>query len=263
MYEINPGRQFPWMADAIRRGRVLPITGPDTLPVKAVQDQASWAAADQEPAVLVPARVGGAPRYVLVLECTCAACAWPDRLVARMQISAWIIASTLERMRADNEIRQHVPRLAEAQRIADLGNWEWNLLTDELQWSDEVYRIFGLCPGEFDHSINMFWNLVHHEDLGDVREQAQPALNCPRGIYTVDHRIIQPDGTRRMVRELGTPDFDQDGRAVRLNGPRSNCRNSASQPGAATVIASKSVTCVLAETGCELVSPIAFAVSVF
>ena len=51
-----------------------------------------------------------------------------------------------ERKRVEINLKQSESMLAEAQRLARLGNWDWNILTNELTWSDEVYRLFGISP---------------------------------------------------------------------------------------------------------------------
>ena len=61
-------------------------------------------------------------------------------------------------------------RLAEAQQIAHLGNWEWDIVGNELYWSDEIYRIFGLLPQEFGVTYEAFLNCVHPDDREFVKK---------------------------------------------------------------------------------------------
>lgn len=215
---IDLNKQFPWIAEIVRRGRVLSLPGPEVIPIGADQDLRSWRSANLKSALLVPTLLGGVPRYVLTLACTHSARSWPDRFMPRMKLVASIFADTLERMDADREIRRHAGRLADAQRIAHVGSWEWDLLTDDLKWSDEVYRIFAVDAQGFRPHIDQFWAFVHPDDLAEVRREAQRATEGPSGIYSVDHRIVRRDGSCRVVRELATPEFDRDGRAVRLAG---------------------------------------------
>ena len=67
------------------------------------------------------------------------------------QVIQWFGTNTdiTDAQRAEEALRQSEAGLAEAQRIAHLGNWEWDIVRNELTWSDEVYRIFGLAPQEF------------------------------------------------------------------------------------------------------------------
>ena len=56
---------------------------------------------------------------------------------------------TAELEKAYNSLKESEERLAEAQKMAHIGNWEWDIATDKVYWSDEMYRIFGLNPQEF------------------------------------------------------------------------------------------------------------------
>ena len=104
-----------------------------------------------------------------------------------------------------------------AQQIAHLGNWDWNIETDELIWSDEIYRIFGLEPQEFDANYETFLSYVHPEE----RQEVQDAVNaCLAGEkpYTIEHRILLPDGRERVVSERGEVFCDRDGKPAHMIG---------------------------------------------
>ncbi len=61
-------------------------------------------------------------------------------------------------------LKESEKSLAEAQKMAHIGNWDWNLVTDEIHWSDETYRIFGLNPQESEITYNEFLNYIHPDD---------------------------------------------------------------------------------------------------
>ncbi|OGP15692.1 MAG: hypothetical protein A2052_07455 [Deltaproteobacteria bacterium GWA2_54_12] len=107
--------------------------------------------------------------------------------------------------------------LAEAQRIAGLGNWDWNIVTDELRWSDEIYRIFGLDPQEFGATYDFFLGMVHPDDRELVDRSVNEALRN-RQPYSIDHRIVLPDFSTRLIHEAGEVFFDPDGSPVRMVG---------------------------------------------
>jgi PAS domain S-box-containing protein len=119
--------------------------------------------------------------------------------------------------KAEKEIRKREASLAEAQRIARLGNWEWNIVTNELWWSDEIYRIFGVSPMQFKATYETFLDLVHPDDRDLVKSSIDKALyeNEP---YSIDHRIRLPDGSERVVHEQAETQFDEEGNAVRMLG---------------------------------------------
>jgi PAS domain S-box-containing protein len=122
------------------------------------------------------------------------------------------------RKHAEEALRRSEQSLAEAQRIAHLGNWDWNIATNELYWSDEVYRIFGLRPREFGATYEAFLASVHPDDRGAVKKAVGESLADPHTPYSIDHRVIRQDGTERIVHERGEVTFDETGKPVRMIG---------------------------------------------
>ena len=122
-----------------------------------------------------------------------------------------------ERKRAEETLRKSRAGLAEAQRIAHVGNWDWNIVTNELSWSDEIYRIFGLSPQEFGATYEAFLSSVHPDDREFVKTSVNEALyeNKP---YSIDHRIVLPDGSERIVHEQAEVFFDDGGSPTRMVG---------------------------------------------
>ncbi len=122
-----------------------------------------------------------------------------------------------ERNLAEMKLKQSEGRLAQVERIAHLGNWTWNIITNELDWSDEIYRIFGRIPQEFEVTYKTFLNFVHPEDREFVNRSVDNALyeNTP---YRIDHRIILSDGRERIVHEQAEVIFDETGRPIQMIG---------------------------------------------
>jgi len=122
-----------------------------------------------------------------------------------------------ERRQTEERLRANEARLSEAQHIAHFGNWEWNIASGKLVWSDEIYRVFGLRPQEFAATYDAFLKTVHPEDRQLVREAVNKALrnNLP---YDIDHRIVLPDGSERVVHENGEVFRDKAGRPIRMAG---------------------------------------------
>lgn len=107
--------------------------------------------------------------------------------------------------------------LAEAQHIARMGSWVWNLQTDVLNWSDEVYRIFGVQPQDFEPTYEAFLNMVHPDDRKLVQQTMNTAWH-ERHPHSIEHRIVLADGQERVVHEAGETTFDENGVAVRMLG---------------------------------------------
>jgi PAS domain S-box-containing protein len=128
-----------------------------------------------------------------------------------------ILRDITRRRQAEDGLRLSEARLTEAQRIAHLGNWEWNIITNELLWSDEIYRIFGLAPQQFGATYEAFLNSVHPEDREFVENSVNEALYDGQP-YDINHRIILPDGVVRIVHENGEVTFDKSGQPLRMAG---------------------------------------------
>lgn len=122
-----------------------------------------------------------------------------------------------ERKRVEQDLKNKERSLAEAQRIAHLGNWDWNIVTNELFWSDEIYRIFGLTPQEFGATYEAFLNSVHPDDRNLVDRSVDAALQEDKP-YSIDHRIVLPDGSEHIVHEQAEVIRDDAGQAIRMAG---------------------------------------------
>jgi len=118
---------------------------------------------------------------------------------------------------AQEAVRASEHMLAEAQRIAHMGSWDWDIVENTLFWSDEIYRIFGVPPHEFGATYEAFLGFVHPEDKKDVIKSVDEALYDGKP-YSIDHRILKSDGSERFVHEQGEVTFNDDGKAIRMIG---------------------------------------------
>lgn len=106
---------------------------------------------------------------------------------------------------------------SEAQRLAHVGSWEWNAVTDRVTWSEELYRIYGLRPDQFDGTYAAFLRHVHPEDRERTREVIAAAFRGGTP-FEYDHRIISGQGGIRMLQSRGDAVRDAQGKVVRLVG---------------------------------------------
>ena len=122
-----------------------------------------------------------------------------------------LAVETTERKRQEDRLRSSEARLARAQRMANLGSWEQDLESGELQLSEDACRIFGLRPEESRTTMETLFCLVHPEDQEPVREAIQ---NAPArgGCSQIDHRIMLPGGTERFLRQYIEPLAHEAGR---------------------------------------------------
>ncbi len=135
----------------------------------------------------------------------------PSREVDRL------LASLVEGERSAAALRVSESRLAEVQRVAHLGQWEWDIPAGTLAWSDEVHRIFGLAPGAFAGTYRAFLQRVRPEDRPGVELAVAQALELGTP-YEIEHGIVLPDGRTRVVHEQAQTTFDEDGRPLRMLG---------------------------------------------
>ena len=128
-------------------------------------------------------------------------------------------AETRDRLRrTEQSLRQSEVRLARAQKIAGMGSWEWNIQTNEIYWSDELFRIFGLNPG--DHSkIEMEWvfGLVNPVDLPAFKKVMFAAAKNGQA-FNVVYRIVSRTEGEVVVNSQGEVECDKDGRALLVSG---------------------------------------------
>jgi PAS domain S-box-containing protein len=122
-----------------------------------------------------------------------------------------------ELRRTEEALRRSEHGLANAQRIAQIGSWEWDVATDRLDWSRETYRIFDRPSELFHPTIDTFLQCVHSADRDAVRAAVERALQGGE-TYSIDHRVVRPDGTTRIVHEQAEVIFDSQHRPVQMNG---------------------------------------------
>jgi PAS domain S-box-containing protein len=118
-----------------------------------------------------------------------------------------------------DSLRESELRLSRAQEIAHLGSWELDLVKNELTWSDEVYRIFGLGPQEFGATYEAFLEFVHPEDRAAVDEAYSVSVREGQDTYEIEHRVVRKDtGEIRWVHEKCQHVRDETGRITRSLG---------------------------------------------
>jgi PAS domain S-box-containing protein len=122
-----------------------------------------------------------------------------------------------ERKRAEAHIRESEQQLAEAQQIAHLGSWEWDIVADKLTWSDEMCRIYGVNPQEFETSYESFLDHVHPGDRNMVREIMEKAYHTHQP-FSFEHRIIRSDNQVRTLQGRGKVEVNQTGQPVKMVG---------------------------------------------
>jgi PAS domain S-box-containing protein len=128
------------------------------------------------------------------------------------------LMSTVERknqLEAANT-HQHI-QLVEAQRLANLGSWSWDVRSGMVRWSPQLYEIYGLTPETFGNSVDDFLSCVHPDDRAAVSQNIAAAMRTGEGFHSQE-RIVRPDGAIRYLESCGEVVKDRDGNVVELLG---------------------------------------------
>ncbi|NOZ93645.1 MAG: PAS domain S-box protein [Acidobacteria bacterium] len=156
-------------------------------------------------------RRDGSPLWVVL-----SAVVVPDEHGQLTEIEGTLMDLT-ERRGMEEELRNTARRLEQAQRVAHVGNWEWDPGSGAVYWSEELYRIVGLEPRDFSTPFEGFLDRVHPEDVERVRRAESLALSGEQE-YTIEYRLLRPDGSVRWVVDRAEVVRDAVGNPVRLFG---------------------------------------------
>ena len=129
---------------------------------------------------------------------------------------------TVERLRQELEktgqqLADLRSRVDDAQQLANMGDFDWHIETDESSWSDQLYRIYGYEPQEFNASYDRFLSMVHPDDRDTVTATHRRVYETG-GAWSMVERIVRPDGEVRHLATNGEVVKADDGTPVRMRG---------------------------------------------
>jgi PAS domain S-box-containing protein len=116
-----------------------------------------------------------------------------------------------------NETALNLARLKDSQRIASLGDWDYDFANHRLVWSEEVYRILGISPIDSAPNSETFYHHVHPDDLALINREKRAAMEGSRRA-NIEYRIIRPGGEVRHIHQISEMIFDDQGRPSRETG---------------------------------------------
>lgn len=122
-----------------------------------------------------------------------------------------------ERKLAEQALQQHQHMLDQAQQVAHIGSWEWDIASNQVTWSAELYRIYDVVPEQHAATFQAYLALVHPHDRARVQQIIEQAAR-DRQPFEFEERIVRADGVERILLSRGTVDVDEAGRAVRMLG---------------------------------------------
>lgn len=182
---------------------------------------------------------GNAGDAQLVIEALLQQESWEGQLRARrrdgtcadLQLSAHLVkdgrglpvcmmasfADVSAHVQAEQALLASAQRLDEAQRIAQVGSWDLDLVNNVLTWSAEIFRIFEMDPSRFGATYDAFLNAIHPDDRNAVNQVYAESL-ANRAPYEIVHRLQMSDGRIKWVHERCHSDFDANGKPLRSVG---------------------------------------------
>ena len=140
--------------------------------------------------------------------------AWHRQLI---ELTTHTAAIALVKQRSEAELSRRQTQLAEAQRIAQLGSYEWDIAANRVYRSEELCRIFGLAPADFPPTFEGYLERVHPDDRSTTRSIVEQAWHDAIP-FDFEERIVRPDGTIRRLHSQGKWVLGSDQRPVTLIG---------------------------------------------
>jgi len=141
----------------------------------------------------------------------------PTRMLGTIADVTDRVAAEQERTRLEAGLRRSERNLADAQRLAGIGSWEWDLATETALRSDELHRIYGVEPGEIPATTEAFLAFVHPDDRERVRATQRSAVSGHRR-YAMEYRAVRRDGSIRILHDEAELVLEAGGADARMIG---------------------------------------------
>lgn len=141
----------------------------------------------------------------------------PDTVDGEVRGFFVLVTDITERRRIEEEVEQSRARLAEAERVARMGSWEWDIPGNRLTCSEGLFAIYGTPAQEFEGYDPSDTRSIHPDDRDRVEQELRQAVEAGTAI-DFEYRIIRPDGRVRRIHSRAELIADSDGRPLRLTG---------------------------------------------
>jgi len=133
------------------------------------------------------------------------------------QVDMVVLRDITDRIKSEEINKKNEARLKNAEKIAKFGNWELNLTTNKLFWSDQIFEIFGISKSEFSATSEGFFKIVHPDDREFVYNEYKNAITS-KTHYNIEHRLLLKTGEIKYVHEKGLTIYDTDGKPLKTIG---------------------------------------------
>ena len=129
-----------------------------------------------------------------------------------------VVSDITDRKNIEAELIRAKETHSKVEEIVHIGNWDWDIVTGELHWTDEIYRIFGLQPQEFSATYGAFLETIHPDDRQNVIDAVNASVADANIPYSIEHKLVQPNGNVRVVHEQGKIYRNDNGDPIRMIG---------------------------------------------
>ena len=122
-----------------------------------------------------------------------------------------------EKLKRANELIIKNDQLQVAQTLGQFGSWDWDVIADKIEWSNELYKIFDLKPNKFEFNFDNYLKNIHPDDIDNVKKTIDQALQDQKP-YTIFHRIILKNGVIREIKGSGKVYVNNKNKIIRMSG---------------------------------------------
>jgi len=213
--KFDYAKKCPWLYDTIvNRMQTYSFSRLDDLPPDACTDRILLEAVKDRSALYLPFLVDDAVRYVFAITANHDGLNWEHRFVEQMKLLGGVFVNALGRKQMSTALRRYADSLAEAQRIANLGSWEWNIADNIVMLSEQAERIFGCRVETFED----FVELVHQDEQSELLPLIERNLKHAGEKHRIEFRICPGSGGERYVESRYETFCSEDGIPVKAIG---------------------------------------------
>lgn len=141
----------------------------------------------------------------------------PEILKAKVAVFVDIYRKNNALLSQETMLKVKMNQLAEAQWLAHIGSWEWDIVTDKMEWSDELYRIYGLNPRDIEATYENYLKHIHPDDRKNLEGIIQQAINNYQP-FNFFHKLVRKDGMVRVAHSIGKVIKDSNGKIIKMTG---------------------------------------------
>jgi two-component system, LuxR family, sensor kinase FixL len=199
-YETFSATSHPWAYHRLIEQKIpVALSSLDDLPPEAGTDRMSLYKANVLSTLIIPIHLESRITHLFGLYKNQPGHQWTGDHIRRLNLLGGIFIRALIHKHDQDLLIKSQRQLSEAERIAHLGSYTWNIKEGTHIWSDEFYRIFGYHHDQVQPTYEAFLSGVHQGDRDRVHEVNLACTANPDKKYSIEYRVVRPDGVERIV----------------------------------------------------------------